>query len=106
VKKQSIIFVALTAISAILAACSTSGINARSQAHLLEQGMPEAEVASLIGNPNKISVRTCGSDTDNPWTCKVHEYTSYFFPDEEKTDFTVYYYQLYGNWYLNHFITH
>lgn len=96
-KSKIVVSPALAAIAMLLVACA----GASSQAHLLKIGMPEAEVISLLGEPDEISIRTCGSDLDEPWTCKIHKYIGW-------PNFTVGYHEIEphsNDWYLNHFIT-
>ena len=96
-KTKISVFPALAAITMALVACA----GASSQAHLLRIGMSEAEVVSLLGKPDEISIQTCGADIDEPWICKIHKYIGW-------STFTVGYHELEprsDDWYLNHFIT-
>jgi len=43
----------------------------------LQQGMTETQAIAAIGSkPNRAEVKTCGSTTGNPWTCRVLYYGS------------------------------
>ena len=40
--------------------------------HSLSDTMTEQEVINFLSNyPYKVSLKTCGSDTTEPWTCKI-----------------------------------
>jgi hypothetical protein len=41
---------------------------------LLKIGMGEHEVTRVLGAPLKAEVRTCGTKTPKPWTCKTWTY--------------------------------
>jgi hypothetical protein len=41
----------------------------------LDQNMSERDVATVLGDdPQAVELRTCGTSTPNPWTCKILMY--------------------------------
>ena len=62
----------LTLFCLCLAACDSSLQGDRR----LQRGMTEQEVAQLEGKqvPDRIIMRTCGTATPQPFSCKVHVY--------------------------------
>ena len=43
----------------------------------LKVGMTSTEVVEIFGKPMKTSAMTCGSATDNPWSCIIWYYGEY-----------------------------
>ena len=62
----------LAALCLALGACG-SGLHGD---RALQRGMSEQEVAELKGKqvPDRIIMRTCGTETPKPFPCKVHVY--------------------------------
>jgi hypothetical protein len=46
-----------------------------SKSKLLDQGLSESEVTAKIGQPDSVSLATCGTNSANgPWSCKQYIY--------------------------------
>jgi len=48
---------------------------AQSLSYHFREGMPENEIITILGIPDKTESKTCGTNTDQPWTCRVYMYT-------------------------------
>jgi hypothetical protein len=78
----------------VLAACVNATLGPASLR--LQQGMTESQAIAAIGsNPNRAEVRTCGSTSGNPWTCRVLYYGS------PPHTLNVYFSQNDGTWVVN-----
>lgn len=61
-------------------------------------GMSSDEIIELYEKPKSIRTTTCGSKTDNPWSCTIWEYGE--FPYDRAT---FYFSGEYGSYILNNF---
>ena len=61
----------------------------------LASNLSEQEVVRRAVNPTRVELDTCGTDTREPWNCKVYTYDfglaglSVFFQEEEDNDWRV-----------------
>ena len=68
----------------------------RSQSLRLNQGMSEAEVFEILGQPAKSELLTCGQALGKPWACKTWTYSG--SPERLKVRFA----QTDKGWFVNH----
>jgi len=87
--------VALTSVLILLAICAgCTSVDAISKQ--LEVGMSEQYVNEFIGEPDSVSLKTCGSETPQPWQCKTYK-----FEDDWSGFLTVYFQEVDGMWVVN-----
>ena len=60
----------------LLSSCYASKFTSDNQLKL-KPGMTNTEVIEIFGKPMKTGATTCGSATDNPWTCILWYYGEY-----------------------------
>ena len=75
---------AIFALTGLVCGCATTGgtvqgASARpdftqSAVLSLEQGMTRGDVTDLFGQPARVELTTCGSETPEPWQCLIWEY--------------------------------
>ena len=60
---------------ALLAGCAAM-LDSRNddRSKQLDQGLSEIDVTGKIGQPNSITLATCGGKTGSPWQCKQYAY--------------------------------
>jgi hypothetical protein len=64
----------------------------------LNTAMTEQQVVQTVGSqPDKVEMKTCGSATKQPWTCRTYTFKSFFF--EERL--IVFFRQAGGAWVVN-----
>lgn len=60
----------------LLSSCYASKFTS-DNAMKLKPGMTSTEVIEIFGKPMKTEATTCGSATNNPWTCIIWRYGEY-----------------------------
>jgi hypothetical protein len=85
--------------SCLLISCSTLPTSFSTENIMKTRpGMTSDEILAMYGEPKSIKNTTCGSATDNPWSCTIWEYGE--FPYDRAT---FYFSGEHGSYILNNF---
>ena len=92
----------LTLICLCLAACDGSIHGDRR----LQRGMTEQEVTQLQGKqvPDRIIMRTCGTETAQPFPCKVHVYRKGLWVGRFGSEVAVVFEDVRGQWVVSQWL--
>ena len=72
----------------------------------LQRGMTEQEVAELKGKqvPDRIIMRTCGTETPKPFPCKVHVYERGLWVGRYNPELSVVFEDVRGQWVVSQWL--
>jgi hypothetical protein len=92
----------LTLVCLGLAACDSS---LHADRRLL-RGMTEQEVAQLQGKqvPDRIIMRTCGTETPQPFSCKIHVYRRGLWVGRLGSEVAVVFEDVRGQWVVSQWL--